>query len=101
MVDRKDRFALLGRFERLCKEHGYPKPMLNKNVEQWAADALLESYGLQECYDLLAYYFKINPRPTWKKFSYGAGDLREAKIAKEQDDAFRAEMREKVKEWLT
>jgi hypothetical protein len=100
MVDRKERFALLSRYKKLCKDSGRPVPQMNMNIDQWSADALIESYGLAGCYDLLAYYFSISPYPTWDKFARSAGDLLESRKAKEQDDAFRLEMRERAKAWL-
>lgn len=101
MADRTSRFSLLSRFEKLCKENGYPKPIINKNIEQWSADALIESFGLQMCYDTLDYYFKVSRRPAWKSFSYAAGDLIKAKQDLEADLAFRLEMRERARKWLS
>ena len=57
MAERKDRMALLSRYAKLHTKHYEERVTLNLNVEQWAADALIESYGLPECYDLLEYYF--------------------------------------------
>lgn len=100
MADRKYRYALLSRYKKLCKDNGRPVPILNLNVEQWSADALIESFGLEVCYDIMDYYFSISPSPTWSSFTYRAGDLLEAKIARQKDDAFRKDMREKAKRWL-
>lgn len=101
MADRQIRFMVVSKFEKMCKEHGIPKPPLNKNKEQWAADALLESYRLDEIDTAMAYYFKINPRPTWVWFINNVDKLLMAIDIKRQDDEFRAEQREKGKAWLT
>jgi len=53
MAERKDRMALLSRYSKLHTVKYGQKPSLNLNVEQWAADALVESYGMPKCYDLL------------------------------------------------
>ena len=53
MAERKDRMALLSRYAKLHTKHYEERASLNLNVEQWAADALVESYGLQDCYNLL------------------------------------------------
>jgi hypothetical protein len=53
MAERKDRMALLSRYSKLHTVRYEEKPSLNLNVEQWASDALIESYGIPECYDLL------------------------------------------------
>jgi hypothetical protein len=101
MADRKQRFAVLSRFEKHCKINGMPAPNLNKYNEQWAADALLESFDLEEIYDAMTYYFMINPRPTWKGFANNIDRLLQSKAAKEEDNRLRAERRAKAKEWLS
>ncbi len=77
------------------------KSNLNLNVEQWASDALVESYGLPACYDLLDYYFSIAQDPTWNFFAYNAEKILNGKLDKEQDDKERTERRAKAKEWLS
>ena len=101
MADRKDRFAVLSRYEKHCKINLLPAPNLNKYNEQWAADALLESFSLGEIYDAMTYYFTINPNPTWRGFANNVERLIQSKAAKEEDDKLRAERRAKAKEWLS
>lgn len=101
MVDRKERFALLSKFESLCKINDIPKPSINKYNEQWAADALLESFDYEDLLKAMNYYFSINSRPTWKGFANNADRLLQSMQAKKQDEEFRAEMRRKAKEWLS
>ena len=100
MADRKIRFMVISKFEKACKDHGLQRPVLNKNREQWAADALLESYRLDEIDSAMEYYFQINDRPTWGWFANNVDKLLMAIDVKRQDDEFRAEMREKAKGWL-
>jgi hypothetical protein len=100
MPDRKDRMSLLSRYNKLHLQRYETKSNLNLNVEQWAADALIESYGIQQCYDLLSYYFEISKNPSWNNFAYHASDLLRGKMAIEQDLKERKERREKAKEWL-
>lgn len=101
MADRKDRMALLSRYSKLHTARYEQKPSLNLNVEQWAADALIESYGLPECYNLLDYYFDANQNPTWKWFVNYADRIVDAIESRKQDDKERKERREKAKEWLS
>ena len=101
MADRKNRFAVLSRYEKHCKINGFPSPNINKYNEQWAADALLESFSIDEIYDAMTYYFMINPRPSWKGFANNVDRLLQSKAAKEEDDKLRAERRAKAKEWLS
>ena len=100
MAERKDRMALLSRYSKLHLQRYEKKPMLNLNVEQWAADGLVESYGIGMCYDLLEHYFSVSLTPSWSYFAYNAEKILEAKIAVEQDLKERQERRKKAKEWL-
>jgi hypothetical protein len=100
MVERKDRMALLSRYSKLHTARYEEKPSLNLNVEQWAADALIESYGIPECYDLLEYYFDVAQSPTWKYFANYADKIIEARKQLQQDLKERTERRAKAKEWL-
>ena len=101
MADRKERFAVLSRYEKHCKANNLSAPNLNKYNEQWAADALLESFSIQDIYDAMQYYFVINANPTWKGFANNIDRLIQSRIAKEEDDRLRAERRAKAKEWLS
>ena len=100
MAERKDRMALLSRYSKHHTAKYEAKPSLNLNVEQWAADGLVESYTLQTCYDLLEYYFKVSTTPSWNYFAYNAEKILQAKLDKQRDDQERAERRQMAKEWL-
>lgn len=101
MVDRKERFALLSRFEKMCKMNDIVNAPINKYNEQWAADALLESFTTDQLHAAMDYYFSINARPTWKGFANNADRLLQSMQAKKEDEEFRAQMRQKAKEWLS
>ena len=100
MADRKDRMALLSRYSKLHTAKYLEKPSLNLNVEQWAADALIESYGMPECYDLLEYYFNVSENPSWKYFANYADHIVYKRKQMTEDLIERAERRKKAKEWL-
>jgi hypothetical protein len=100
MAERKDRMALLSRYAKLHTKHYEQRVTLNLNVEQWAADALIESYTLPFCYDLLEYYFSVAQSPTWKYFANYADKIIDARQDYEQDLKERAERRRRAKEWL-
>jgi hypothetical protein len=93
--------ALLSRYNKLYLQRYEQKSNINLNVEQWASDALVESYGISACYDLLDYYFSVAQDPTWNFFAYNAEKILNGKLDKEQDDTERKERREKAKEWLS
>lgn len=101
MADRKDRMALLSRYSKHYTIKYGSKPSLNLNVEQWSADALIESYGIGTCYDLLEYYFKVAESPVWNSFAYNAENLLQARKNKEQDEKERAERRAMARKWLS
>jgi hypothetical protein len=100
MVERKDRMALLSRYSKLHTARYEEKPLLNLNVEQWAADALIESYTLPFCYDLLEYYFSTAQTPTWKYFANYADKIVEARQDYKRDLEERAERRKAARAWL-
>jgi hypothetical protein len=99
-VERKDRMALLSRYSKFHTARYEEKPLLNLNVEQWAADALIESYTLPFCYDLLEYYFSTAQAPTWKYFANYADKIVEARQDYKRDLEERAERRKAAKAWL-
>jgi hypothetical protein len=92
--------ALLSRYAKLHTKHYEQRANLNLNVEQWAADALIESYTLPFCYDLLEYYFTVAQTPAWKYFANYADKIIDAREQYETDLKERAERRSRAKEWL-
>ena len=101
MAERKERMALLSRYGKLHLQRYQKKNLLNLNVEQWAADGLIESYGLAQCYDLLDYYFNVSAAPSWSYFAYNAEKILQAKKDKDRDEEERKERRRLAKEWLS
>jgi hypothetical protein len=101
MAERKDRMALLSRYSKLHTQRFEQKPSLNLNVEQWAADALIESYTLPSCYDLLEYYFSVAQNPNWKYFANYAGDIIDKQKQQNVDDKEREERRAMARKWLS
>jgi hypothetical protein len=93
--------ALLSRFDKHYKFKLEQKPQYNRWVEQWSADALIESYGLDKCYELLEYYFDITPNPSWNHFAYIADDILVSIQEQEKDLKEREQRRQKAKEWLS
>lgn len=101
MPDRKDRMALLSRYSKLHTAKYGHKPQLNLNVEQWSADALIESYGIQGCYDLLQYYFDVAQSPAWKYFANYAHEIIDRREQYRQDLVERQQRKELAKKWLS
>lgn len=101
MADKKDRFALISRYKKLIKEKIKKDENINIHAQQWAADSLIESYGVEQCYDLIEYYVRVSASPTWKWFVNNADKVYESKRLKEEDDATRLLLREQAKEWLS
>jgi hypothetical protein len=101
MPERKDRMALLSRYSKLHTAKYEQKPSLNLNVEQWASDALIESYGISNCYELLEYYFSVAQEPSWNYFAYNTEKIINGKAEVEQDKKDRQERRKLAREWLS
>jgi hypothetical protein len=101
MAERKDQMALLSKFEKHYKFKYDIKPNLNRWAEAWAADAIIDSYGMHVCYEMLEYYFDVYPTPNWKNFASNIDKLIESKSRIEEDTAQRIERRKKAKEWLS
>lgn len=101
MAERKDRMALLSKYDKFHALKYGDKPTYNKWAEQWAADALIDSYGMQECFDLLEYYFDSARNPSWKYFSNFTDEIRAARERIRKDQQERKERRQKAREWLS
>lgn len=101
MTEKQKRMALLSRFDKHYKFKLGQEPSYNKWVEQWSANALIESYTLPVCYDLLEYYFEVTENPSWSHFAYIAHDILERKQEHEKDLRDRAQRMKKAKEWLS
>ena len=93
--------ALLSRYNKYYLQRYEQKSNLNINVEQWAADALIESYGISDCYDLLEYYFSIAQDPSWNYFAYNAEKILNGRLDVQQDLKERIERRELARKWLS
>jgi hypothetical protein len=101
MAERKDRMALLGTYSsQHLKKYG-AKPLLNLNTEQWAADAIIESFGLDLSMRLVYYYFEVAQNHSWTFYAYNAEKLLQAMNNKAKDDIERAERREMARRWLS
>jgi hypothetical protein len=101
MADRKDRMALLSRYSKLYNDRFAARPAMNLNVEQWSADALIESYGMSYCYDLLSYYMDVSAAPNWKYFANYAQDIADKRDAILKDLEERKERRRIAEKWLS
>lgn len=102
MAELKERMILLSAYDKqYALKYDKKPPQYNKWAEQWAADALIESYGLSKCCELLEYYFSVAENPTWTFFSYNAEKILSGKLDVEQDIRERQERRKKAREWLS
>jgi hypothetical protein len=93
--------ALLGTYSsQHLKKYG-AKPILNLNTEQWAADAVIDSFGLDLSMRLVYYYFEVAQTHSWTFYAYNAEKLLKAMDDKAKDDKERAERREMARRWLS
>ena len=100
MAEKKYRFGIINTFKKHLQFAGKDCDYLNFNVEQWAADALVESYGYEKCKELIEYYFRVSTNPSWEWFAYNAQKVVHSMKAEQDDLALRKKMREGAKKWL-
>jgi|SRR5210317_1264720 hypothetical protein len=100
MADKKQRYSLISYFKKVAKENNAPLQPINIHSQQWAAEALIESYGYEECKDLVDYYFVVSASPDWTWFAYNSDKLLQSKTLEEDDRRLRARLRKGAKEWL-
>lgn len=101
MTDRNKRFALLSTFDKYFKDKYGQPPSYNKWSEQWAADALIDSYGYDGAMELLQYYCSVAQKLDWKYFSNHAQDIKDKKETYQRDLKERAERRAQARKWLS
>jgi hypothetical protein len=99
MAEKKYRFALITRFKKFAKSKGI-NDNINIYVEQWASDALIDSYGLENCYEMVEYYCRVSEAPSWRWFTYNADKVYKNLTARKEDDRIRQVLREQAKDWL-
>jgi hypothetical protein len=98
-VKPQDKHALLGEFKKRLREKNLDDSM-NIYAEQHAADALIKSYTLKGCYELIEYYFNVSLTPSWTWFKNNADKINRAKKAKEEDKRVRAMLKQQARDWL-
>jgi hypothetical protein len=100
MADRKDRFKLIREFVSLYQQRYGKVAIINRNTEQWNAEGIIDTFGMDGSIELLHYYFSYAQSPNWTTFARTYDKIYLAKQAMETDLRERAERREKAKEWL-
>lgn len=99
MADKKLRFALLTNFKKHLSARGRNQT-INMFAQQWAADALIDSFGYDECVEAIDYYFKVNNSPDWTWFTYNVEKVIASMKAEEEDQRIRAVNRARARVWL-
>jgi hypothetical protein len=99
MADKKQRFAILSRFKKRLGERGIHAD-INIYSQQWAAEAMIESYGYEETLDAIDYYFTVSASPDWSWFAYNSEKVIQSKKSEEEDRVIRAKLRAGAKKWL-
>ncbi len=99
MADKKLRFSLLTKFKKNLNAMGKDQD-INIYAQQWAADAMIESYGYDKCVDIINYYFKVAESPDWTWLSYNSEKVLQSMKLEQEDLELRAKLREGAKRWL-
>lgn len=99
MADKKLRFALMNRYKKRLLEIGKSQD-INMFAQQWAADALIDSFGYDSCLNAIDYYVRVNKSPDWQWLTYNMEKVLQSMKMEEEDIKTRAALREGAKKWL-
>lgn len=101
MADRKMKFAILSYFQKgYSKATGGETTTINKYSAQWDADALIESYGVDDLKKLIDHYFEVSAYPSWKGFCRDAQKVWDGLIMEALDRDERTLIKQRAKEWM-
>lgn len=100
MADRKAKFALLSFFGSEYLKKTGNKLIINKYSAAWDADALIESFGFDECKILITRYFDVSVNPSWKGFAKSADRVYTGLIDEQHDKASRQQIKRQAIEWM-
>ena len=103
MVAKKDiaAFSLISEYQKRYREKYGVTPEINKFKEKWAAQDLLDSFGLDRCVIALDTQFDCEVPHTWIYFARNCDKLLEHVDAVEKDLEERRRARELAKAWLS
>jgi hypothetical protein len=99
MADKKLRFALMNKFKKKLQESGKSQD-INLFSQQWAADAMIDSYGYDQCLEAIEYYFSISASPDWTWFAYNSEKVIQSRRQDNEDRELRKKLRAGAKKWL-
>ncbi len=99
MADKKLRFSILSKFKKKLQESNRNQE-INIYSQQWAADAMIESYGYEKCLDIIDYYFLVSASPDWTWFSYNSEKVLQSKRLEDEDRLLREKLKVGAKKWL-
>jgi hypothetical protein len=97
MAERKFRYALLGYFDKAYLKRTGKRHILNKYKAEWAADAMVESYGIDLCKQLVDRYMTIAEVPTWNWFVGNSEKILKNWQDEQEDQEQRQRNREKLR----
>lgn len=100
MADRKQKFGLLSYFTTQYAKYTGRKVTINKYAGQWDADALIDSYGYEECRLMVDRYLSLSSSPSWKGFARDAQKVWDGMQEEEADSKNRSLIKKRFKEWI-
>lgn len=100
MADKKLRFAIISKFKKAASDKGKQLQPINMYSQQWAADAMIESYGFDKTVEAIEYYFTVSASPDWTWFAYNSDRLIQSMAEQDEDEKLRARLRAGAKKWL-
>lgn len=100
MADKKLRFAVISKFKKVASDSGKHIQPINIYSQQWAADAMIESYGYDHTLNAVEHYVSTSASPDWNWFAYNSDKVVQSIADHEYDKELRARLREGAKKWL-
>jgi hypothetical protein len=100
VAEQKFRFSLINRYIKHVKMKGLPNQNINLYAEEPASNAVIDSYGIDKCYEMVAYYVEVSSNPSWRWFAQNAHRIYDAMEQKNKDSEERKLLRKQAKEWL-
>ena len=100
MADAKTRHALMTYFGNKYELRARRAFVINRNVEKWAANDILDSYGYARSRVLIDRYFEVYDNPTWKDFRYNVQKVFDAMETSEEDKRTRQKLQAQAQEWI-
>lgn len=99
MITAKQANAFISLFQKRLRE-AKVDPTLNRNVERWTSQRILESLPYDEVIELVDFYFSVAAKPSWDFFARNLMEIRTRKAARDEEILVREKNRQQIRRAL-